>query len=191
MKKTALFIVDVQKDFCGGGALEVKNGDAVVPVCNKLISLAAEHGCVVFASRDWHPADHCSFKEFGGIWPVHCVAGTDGAQFHSELKLPVDAMIINKDTEPNECHYSALAGTQAAAIMHDAGITNLLVCGLATDYCVKNTLLDCLKEGFEVTLVSDACRAVNVEPDDEKKALDEMAAAGAVVLPFAKVEIQH
>ena len=188
MEKTALFIIDVQRDFCNGGALAVKDGDAVVPVCNKLIELAANHGCVVFASRDWHPANHCSFTEFGGMWPAHCVAGEPGSEFHPDLKLPVDAMIFNKDYEVDVNSYSALANTPAAGVMHDAGVTRLIICGLATDYCVKNTVLDCLKAGFKVVVVSDGCRAVNVNPGDDQRAFDEMSAAGAEIMPLEKVE---
>ena len=188
MDKTAVLLVDVQRDFCGGGALAVPEGDAVVPVCNSLIALADELGWPVMASRDWHPADHCSFVPQGGQWPPHCVAKTAGAEFHPDLKLPVDAMIFDKGTKIDADAYSAFDGTPAAAVLHDAGVTRLIVCGLATDYCVKATVLDALKEGFAVVVVKDGCRAVNVSPDDGEKALAEMAAAGATVCDLAKVE---
>ena len=123
-----------------------------------------------------------------GIWPAHCVAGEPGAEFHPDLKLPVDAMVFSKGSDPAGDAYSALCGTSAASVMHDAGITRLIMCGLATDYCVKNTALDCLKEGFKVVLVSDGCRAVNVEPGDEQKALDELKAAGCEICTLAKVQ---
>lgn len=188
MKKTALFIIDVQNDFCENGALAVPDGNAVVPVCNRLIQMAAERGCPVLASRDWHPANHCSFKDFGGPWPMHCVAGQDGAEFHPDLQLPVDVMVFNKGTDANAEAYSAFDGTQAAGVLHDAGIERLIICGLATDYCVKASVLDALQAGFDVLVVSDGCRAVNVDPDDGEKAFAEMEAAGATILPLAKVE---
>ena len=181
MDKTAVLLVDVQRDFCGGGALAVPEGDAVVPVCNELIGLAAEQGWPVMASRDWHPAAHCSFAAQGGPWPVHCVAKTPGAEFHPELELPVDAMIFDKGTKTEADAYSAFDGTPAASVLHDAGIERLVVCGLATDYCVKATVLDALKVGFAVAVVKDGCRAVNVAPDDGEKALAEMVTAGATV----------
>lgn len=188
MEKTAVLLVDVQNDFCKGGALAVPDGDAVVPVCNKLLELAAAHRCPVLASRDRHPADHCSFKEQGGTWPPHCVTRTPGAEIHSGVELPVDAMIIDKGTSQDKDAYSAFDGTPAASILHDAAVKRLIVCGLATDYCVKFTVLDALKEGFKTIVVEDACRAVNVDPDDGKKALEEMAAAGAVVCELDKIE---
>lgn len=188
MEKTAVLVVDVQRDFCKGGALAVSDGDAVVPVCNKLLELAAAHRCPVLASRDWHPENHCSFREQGGPWPPHCVAKTAGAEFHPGLALPVDAMIVDKGTSLDKDAYSAFDGTPAAAVLHDAAVTRLIVCGLATDYCVKFTVLDALKEGFKTVVVEDACRAVNVDPDDGRKALEEMAAAGAVVCELDRVE---
>ncbi|MBQ9423309.1 MAG: bifunctional nicotinamidase/pyrazinamidase [Pyramidobacter sp.] len=188
MKKTAILLVDVQNDFCTGGALAVRDGDAVVPVCNELIGLAAAHGCPVMASRDWHPEDHCSFKAQGGPWPVHCVAEKTGAQFHPDLNLPADAVIVSKGTKSGADAYSAFDGTNAAAALREKGIERLLICGLATDYCVKATVLDALKSGFSVVVVQDGCRAVNVCPDDGEKAFAEMAAQGAAVCPLAKVE---
>jgi len=188
MKKTALFIIDVQNDFCENGALAVPDGSLVVPVCNRLIQMAAERGCPVLASRDWHPANHCSFKDFGGPWPMHCVAGQEGAEFHPDLQLPVDVMVFNKGTNANAEAYSAFDGTQAASVLHDAGIERLIICGLATDYCVKASVLDALQAGFDVLVVKDGCRAVNVNPDDGEKAFAEMEAAGASILPLNKVE---
>ncbi|MBP5211796.1 MAG: bifunctional nicotinamidase/pyrazinamidase [Pyramidobacter sp.] len=188
MEKTAILLVDVQVDFCEGGALAVREGSAVVPVCNELIRLAAAHGCPVMASRDWHPEDHCSFKAQGGIWPAHCVAEKAGAQFHPQLNLPADALIVSKGTKSCADAYSAFDGTSAAAVLREAGITRLIVCGLATDYCVKATVLDGLKEGFKVVVVRDGCRAVNVQPGDGEKAFAEMTANGAVVCPLEKVE---
>lgn len=188
MKKTALFLIDVQVDFCDGGALAVSQGNQVVPVCNQLINMAQAAGCPVLASRDWHPADHCSFKQFGGPWPVHCVAGQPGANFNAELKLPADVTIVSKGTNPKAEAYSAFDGTTAAETLRAAGVEHLVMCGLATDYCVKFSVLDALKAGFDVTVVAEGCRAVNVQPGDDKKALEEMEAAGATVCQLSEVK---
>ncbi len=185
---TAVLLVDVQNDFCAGGSLAVPDGDAVVPVCNKLIESAAALGRPVLASRDWHPVRHCSFVERGGNWPAHCVAGTRGAEFHPDLRLPADAVILDKAATADADAYSAFDGTRAAEILRGMGVTRLLVCGLATDYCVKATVLDALREGFSVVVVADGCRAVNVHPRDGDRAFAEMAAAGARVRPSAEAE---
>lgn len=190
MKKTAVFLIDVQRDFCGGGALAVPDGDAVVPVCNKLLDLAGIYGYPVLASRDWHPENHCSFKENGGIWPAHCVAGQTGAEFHKDLKLPVDTVIINKGTNANAEAYSAFDGTAAADMLHEAAVERLMMCGLATDYCVKASVLDALKAGFEVVLIPEGCRAVNVNPGDDEKAFAEMEAAGATLRGLSKANFE-
>ena len=190
MKKTAVFLIDVQRDFCSGGALAVPDGDEVVPVCNELIQQAAKYGCAVLASRDWHPADHCSFSENGGTWPAHCVADQPGAEFHKDLQLPVDAMIFSKGTDAGAEAYSAFDGTPTAQILKEAEVERLIMCGLATDYCVKASVLDALKEGFEVCVVSDGCRAVNVHPDDGAKAFEEMKNAGAEVCELSDVRFE-
>lgn len=178
----ALMLVDVQKDFLPGGSLAVPAGDAVVPVLGRYITLARVRGMPIFASRDWHPARHCSFREEGGVWPVHCVAGTPGAEFAPGLELPPGAVIINKATQTDVDAYSAFAGTDLAQRLHDLGIKRILVGGLATDYCVLNTVLDALKEGFEVLLLEDAIRAVNVRPGDGERAEMRMREAGATAI---------
>lgn len=187
MGKTAVFIVDVQKDFCEGGSLAVNGGNGVVPVCNKLIDTAVEKGCKVIASRDWHPENHCSFAAFGGIWPPHCVAGQNGADFHDDLGLPADAVIIDKGTAVEKDNYSAFEMAGVTEKLRGMGIERLIMCGLATDYCVKATALDAIKENFEVTVVSDGCAGVNVNPGDDVKSLAEITAAGGRVCTSSEV----
>jgi len=176
---TALVLVDVQNDFCPGGALAVPEGNQVVPVLNCYIQAFVQAGAPVYATRDWHPSDHCSFKPQGGPWPVHCVQGTPGAQFHPGLMLPQGTVIISKATDPKQDAYSGFQGTDLAQRLKAQGIRQILVGGLATDYCVKSTVLDGLKAGIRVYFLSDASRAVNVNPGDDKKAIREMFSAGA------------
>jgi len=178
MKKT-LILVDIQKDFCPGGSLAVKEGDRVVEPSNRLVAYFEEMGLPIFFTRDWHTADHSSFREQGGIWPPHCVAGTDGARFHEALHVPGQAVIISKATERNADAYSGFEGTDLADRLRSLRVRHLVVAGLATDYCVKNTVLDALKEGFSVTVAMDAIRAVDVNPGDGEKAIEEMKKGGA------------
>jgi nicotinamidase/pyrazinamidase len=180
----ALLIVDVQRDFLPSGNLGVPDGDAVVPVLNRYIAAARAKGVPIFASRDWHPKNHCSFKAHGGPWPEHCVAGAPGAAFAKELLLPADAIIVDKATRADTDAYSAFSGTPLAQELRNRGVQRLLTGGLATDYCVLNTVRDALREGFEVVLLKDAIRAVNVKPDDGKRAEYEMQCAGAVVATY-------
>ena len=176
----ALLIIDMQVDFLPGGALGVAGGHEVVAPINHLIDLFTRGGLPVFASRDWHPEDHCSFQAQGGPWPPHCRAGTPGAAFAAELALPDDAVVVSKaDTKAVDA-YSAFAGTTLSAQLRARGVTRLTVCGLATDYCVLNTVTDALEEGFTTLLVLEAMRAVDVHPGDGSRALDRMVARGAV-----------
>ncbi|MCY3784300.1 MAG: isochorismatase family protein [Chloroflexi bacterium] len=177
----ALLIVDVQRDFCPGGALAVPDGDAVVPVLNRWIDAAHAAGAAVFASRDWHPPDHVSFQEQGGPWPSHCVAETDGAGFHRNLALPDSATVIDKGTDAGHEAYSAFEGTDLDAQLRAAGIERLWVGGLALDYCVRASVLDARRiVGLPVHLILSATRAVEVQPGDGSRALDDMRSAGAV-----------
>jgi nicotinamidase/pyrazinamidase len=183
--RDALIIVDVQNDFCPGGSLAVPEGDRVVPVLNRYAERFARHAAPVFASRDWHPAQTRHFKASGGRWPAHCVQGTGGAEFHPDLRLPPGTEVVSKGTDPAEDAYSVFqaetsAGMPFAAALGEHGVGRLFVGGLATDYCVKATVLDALKEGFEVVLLDDAIRAVDVAPGDGARALDEMTRAGAL-----------
>jgi nicotinamidase/pyrazinamidase len=177
-KSTALVVVDVQNDFCPGGALAVSNGDIVVAVLNKYIQLFRKAGAPIFYTRDWHPQDHSSFKSQGGPWPPHCVQGTDGAKFHPDLIPPVPGEVISKADEKDEA-YSFFQGTDMAERLRRQGITTLLVGGLATDYCLRETVLDGLKFGFRVYHLDDASKGVNVRPDDSDRALQEMVSKGA------------
>ena len=183
----ALLIVDVQRDFLPGGKLGVPEGDAVVPVLNRYIDTARKAGVPVFASRDWHPEKHCSFKPQGGPWPEHCVAGTVGAQFADGLRLPPDVVVIDKATREEVDAYSAFSGTTLADQLRARGVKRLLVGGLATDYCVLNTVRDALREGFGVVLLEDAIRAVNVNPEDGLRAKREMESRGAVPARYEEI----
>jgi nicotinamidase/pyrazinamidase len=173
-KTDALIIVDVQKDFCPGGALPVPEGDQVIPVLNDYIKIFKKPNARVFATRDWHPPNHVSFKAQGGPWPPHCVQNSEGAKFHPDLKLPSDATIVSKAMDPLREAYSGFDGTELVNILKAQGVTRVFVGGLATDYCVKNTVLDARKMSFETVLLLDAVRGINVEPDDVKKAIAEM-----------------
>jgi nicotinamidase/pyrazinamidase len=172
-----LLIVDPQVDFCPGGALPVPHGDAIFPVVNA----AAARVPLVVASRDWHPAGHCSFESQGGQWPPHCLAGTAGAEFHPALDRSRLAEVFSKGTDPNRDAYSAFDGTGLAQWLRARGVGRLLVGGLATDYCVRASVLDARKEGFEVVVLEDGIGAVEVHPGDGDRALTEMRRAGAEV----------
>ncbi len=180
----ALLVVDVQNDFCPGGALGVQNGDAVVAPLNRMIEWTARHGGTVYATRDWHVPDAPHFKAYGGIWPVHCVQQTPGARFYPGLRLSPDAIVVNKGDSPASDGYSAFEGhTETGASLGDnlreKGIDRLYIGGLATDYCVRQSVLDAVKTGFQVTVLTDAIAGVNLKPDDSARALDEMRKAGA------------
>ena len=178
-ERDALIIVDIQRDFCPSGALPVPNGDAVVPVLNEYIKIFRKAGASIYATRDWHPPNHASFKENGGIWPSHCVQNTEGAEFHSDLKLPKGAVVVSKAIDPDREAYSGFEGTNLKEELGGKGIERAFIGGLATDYCVKSTVLDAIKLGFETVLLEDAIRGVNVKPDDDERAIKEMVAAGA------------
>ncbi|HUN27264.1 MAG TPA: isochorismatase family protein [Steroidobacteraceae bacterium] len=185
MATEALIVVDVQKDFLPGGALGIDGGDAVVPVLNGAIAACMRSARPIFATRDWHPANHCSFRSRGGPWPAHCVAGSVGAEFAASLALPRDVVVISKATQPDVDAYSGFEGTDLAARLRRCGCTRVLIGGLATDYCVRATALDALREGFAVTVLVDAVRAVDVRPGDGARALAELAALGVSVVSSA------
>lgn len=182
----ALLIVDVQNDFCPGGSLAVGDGDEVIAPLNAMAAAMATAGRPVYASRDWHPRDTTHFKDRGGVWPVHCVAESRGAAFHPDLTLPVGTIVVSKGLTSGEDGYSAFDGRtqhgrRLAAELAAQGISHVIVGGLATDYCVKASVLDARRAGLEVTVLQDAVRAVNLHPTDGVRALDEMVAAGARV----------
>lgn len=178
-KGDALIVVDVQRDFLPGGALAVAGGDAVIPVLNHYAEKFDRRGLPVFATRDWHPPDHCSFRQQGGPWPPHCVAGSPGAELPSTLVLPAETEIISKATRSEADAYSGFDGTALASRLRKLGCTRVFVGGLATDYCVRATAVDALKEGFEVVILEDAIRPVDVRPGDGARALAELLAQGA------------
>ena len=177
----ALLIVDVQNDFCPGGALGVAEGDQVIPVLNRWIQEAEQDNIPIFLTRDWHPARHVSFYERGGPWPPHCVQDTEGAAFHSDLRLPATYQIVSKGYEVDADSYSAFGGTDLLAKLRQAGVRRLWIGGLAQDYCVRETSLDATREGFEVHVIVQGTRPVNVNPEDGRRALDDIQGAGAIL----------
>ena len=173
--------MDVQKDFLHGGSLPVPSGDEVIPILNDYISLFKTAKAKVFATRDWHPANHVSFKEFGGLWPPHCVQETEGAEFHPDLKLPENVTVISKAMDPKRESYSGFDGTPLAEELRKGEVSRIFVGGLATDYCVKNTVLDGIAAGFDVVLLSDAIRGINLKADDSENAVSAMRTEGAKI----------
>ena len=177
----ALILVDIQNDFCPGGSLAVKEGDRVVPLVNEL----QKRFDLVVATKDWHPPGHSSFES---LWPPHCVQNTEGAEFVAGLDTSRIAHTFLKGTDPAVDSYSGFfdnehkRSTGLGDYLRAQGVTGVTVCGLATDYCVKNTVLDALREGFRVRAVSEAMRAVNLRPGDDRRALEEMRAAGAEIV---------
>lgn len=184
--RPALLIVDMQKDFCAGGTLAVPYSDHVVTALNRYLDDALARGVTIYASRDWHPAVTSHFKSHGGPWPVHCVQGTDGARFHPNLRLPPTSIVVSKGDDPGSPGYSALEGRTSEgklllADLQERGLDHLYVAGLATDYCVKQTVLAALAAGLTVTVLGDAIAGVDAEPGDSVRALDEMREKGARV----------
>lgn len=179
--KYALIVVDLQIDFCPGGALGISAGDSIIPVINDLIDIFHAHNLPIIFSRDFHPVDHMSFIDGGGIWPKHCVKGTEGSDFHPLLTIPSDSRIISKATEKDREAYSAFDGTELSQILRNEKVTCIIICGLATDYCVKFTALDGIEEGFRVIVVQDAVRGVEVAEGDINKAFEKMKDAGVIV----------
>ena len=178
-KTDALIIVDVQNDFVPGGALPVPEGDQVVPFLNEYLKLFKKAKAIVLATRDWHPPNHVSFEAQGGPWPPHCVQSTKGAKFHPNLKLPKHTTVVSKAINPLKENYSGFEGAELAETLKKQGVARVFVGGLATDHCVKNTVLDALKLGFEAVLLLDAVAGINAEPGDAEKAIDKMTANGA------------
>lgn len=178
-KGDALLLVDVQNDFCPGGSLPVAGGDEIVPVLNRWIAAADDMGVAIVATRDWHPVHHVSFSEQGGPWPVHCVQDTGGAAFHPALELPDDTIKVSKGIRFDQDAYSAFENTGLADFLRGRNIRRLWVGGLAQDVCVLETVLQAVKEGFEVHLILAATRPVDVQQG--ARALADMRDAGAVL----------
>jgi nicotinamidase/pyrazinamidase len=181
----ALIVVDMQRDFLPGGTLEVPAGDAVIPVLNRWIREFAGAGRPVVFTRDWHPADHCSFEAQGGTWPSHCVADTPGARFAADLEVPPSAWIVSKATQAERDAYSGFQGTDLERRLREAGVTRVFVGGLATDYCVQATVEDALARDFDVCLLEDAIRPVDVSAGDGERAIAAMRQAGATAVSSA------
>lgn len=187
---SALILVDIQNDFCPNGALAVTEGDLIVPIVNRLISRFP----LVISTQDWHPANHISFKAQGGPWPPHCVQGTTGAELHPDLETDTIALYFRKASSPDKDDYSEFAGKDEQGrsldeVLKEYGVKKIYVVGLATDYCVLETVLDGLKYGYEVYAVTDAMRAVNVNPDDGEKALYKMVSSGAHLVTSEVIDL--
>ena len=182
--KRALIVVDVQNDFCPGGTLAVAQGDEVVAPLNLQIEDFLSRGEPVFKSRDWHPPKTKHFTDYGGTWPVHCVQNTKGAEFHPDLLDDIHIRVISKGLGDTDC-YSAFDETDLDLQLRRLDVNEVWVGGLATDYCVKNTVLDALRKGYKVKVLEDAVRAVDVQPGDGERAIAEMKAAGAEMIDNA------
>ncbi len=185
--KKALLVVDVQNDFCPGGALGIKDGDKIVPLINEYIGIFTAEKLPVFVTRDLHPQKTKHFKKFGGVWPVHCVENTPGAAFHPKLKIPKTAIIVSKGMDPGKDSYSAFQAEDASGmslvnLLKVIGIEEIYVAGLATDYCVKYSTLEAIKNGFRVKVLIDAVKGVDLKPGDSEKALKEMIKMGAELI---------
>lgn len=178
--KSTLIIVDVQKDFLPNGALPVPGGDRIINPLNRYIKLFVERALPIFATRDWHPKDHISFKESGGSWPPHCIQNTEGAEFPRELNLPENTIVISKATESDRDAYSGFQETVLDLELRRYGVKRVFIGGLATDYCVKATVLDALTLGYETILLLDGVKGVDINPGDSVKAVDEMISRGAI-----------
>lgn len=190
--KKALLIVDMQNDFCPGGKLPVKEGDKIVPILNKYIKIFSQKKLPIFASRDWHPKKTKHFKRFGGVWPEHCVQNSKGAQFHPKLRLPKEVIVISKGMDPQIDAYSVFGGQDENGqdflnLLKILGVKELYIGGLATDYCVKSTVLDALKLKFKVKLLTDAIKGVDLKEGDSGRAIEEMVKNGAKKMTLEEV----
>ncbi len=187
-EKDALIVVDMQNDFMPGGALPVPEGDSIVPRLNEYIELFEGRALPVFFTRDWHPENHISFKGHGGIWPPHCVQNTEGAMFHKDMRMPLDnKFIISKGTSPDFDAYSGFQGTVLDSLLRERGVTRVFVGGVATDYCVKNTVLGALNLGYSVILLLDGIKGVDVKPGDSERAIELMLNRGAVGIEITDI----
>jgi nicotinamidase/pyrazinamidase len=180
--RDALLVVDPQIDFFPDGALPVTDGDAILPTVNRALRVFSDAGLPIFVTRDWHPADHCSFDAQGGPWPEHCVKGTAGAELHPALELPPIFSVVQKATTSDREAYSDFEGTRLDEVLRAQGIERVVVCGLALEYCVRAACLDAVKAGFNATLLIDGTRPVEVMPGDGDRILDELREAGVEIL---------
>jgi nicotinamidase/pyrazinamidase len=187
MSKKALLVVDIQNDFCPGGALGIVAGDSIIPALNRYIRVFSRRKLPVIATRDWHPRETKHFMDFGGVWPIHCVQGTRGSAYHSRLTLPKQVLHVYKGMDPTVDSYSAFqakdtSGIPLPQVLKKMGIRELYIGGLATDYCVKHTVFDALRAKFCVRVLIDAVRGVNLKPHDAEEALQDMVARGAEMI---------
>lgn len=184
MTEHALIIIDVQRDFCDGGILAARETSSLFSPLNAVIEWSCEKGIPCVFTRDWHPADHCSFESQGGPWPTHCVQGTPGAEFAAGLQLPNHAVVIDieKDSSRANMSYSAFENTNLETELRGLGIKQVAACGIATEYCVKATVLDALRCGFATSVLTDFVRPIDVHQGDSAQALADMQAAGATLL---------
>lgn len=192
--KKALLVVDMQNDFCPSGALGVPGGDEIVSVLNKYIDIFRKAGLPVYFTRDWHPPVTVHFKAYGGTWPPHCVQGTKGAEFHQDLDIPPRSVVMSKGDDPGQDSYSAFSGHDEkgrglAEVLRADGVTHFYIGGLATDYCVRQTSLDAFEEGFEVTVLIDAVRGVDLSPGDSERALEEIESKGGRTATLENIDV--
>ena len=180
--KKALIVVDVQNDFCPGGSLPVAHGDEVIAPLNKLMREFLDRGEPVFKTRDWHPPQTKHFAGYGGIWPFHCIQNTKGAEFHPDLLDDPRITIISKGIDDSDDGYSGFEGTDLGDLLREEGVNEIWVGGLATYYCVKQTVVDGVRKGFKVKALADTMRSVNVNQDDGAKAIEQMRAVGAEIV---------
>jgi nicotinamidase/pyrazinamidase len=191
-KNKVLTVVDVQNDFCPGGALGISGGDEIIPVINSYVDMFVQNSFPVVFTRDWHPADTKHFKEQGGNWPEHCIKNTEGAEFHRLLKIPENALVLSKGTDPRTDGYSAFEGSFRDGTIFEEYLTKnsireIFIAGLATDYCVKETSLLALKKGFDVTVLVDAVKGV--DNDASIRTLEELKKKGAKELTIADLDL--
>lgn len=185
-QKDALILVDIQNDFCTG-TLAVSGALEIIGKANNYIELFRNNNLNVFVTRDWHPINHSSFKEYGGIWPKHCVQNTFGAQFYKDLRLTEDNYIISKATEVEKDAYSGFDNTQLHGMLQDRGVKRLFVGGISTDYCVKATILDALNLDYTTFFLSDASCAVDINDTDGQTAINQMLDGGAILIEFSDI----
>jgi len=184
----ALIIVDMQRDFMPGGALPVPEADTIVPIINRYIQIFESRGATVVATRDWHPVNHISFTTRGGPWPPHCIQGTSGAEFHPDLALPENSIVVSKATDPDKEAYSGFDGTDLNSILRERGVKRIFVCGVATNYCVKATAIDGVKLGYTVIVLLDAVKGIDIPPGSVDKALNEMLDMGIILATQHDIE---
>lgn len=187
----ALVVVDLQNDFLPNGALAVPQGDRVIPVTNALIALFEQSQLPIYATRDWHPINHRSFLAQNGPWPPHCIQNTEGAAFAKTLHLPAQTVIISKADEPQKEAYSAFEATDLTKRLQQQNSKRLIVVGLATDYCIKETVIDACKAGFEVVVVSEGIAPVEVHSGDGERAIQAMQKSGAQFISIQDIEKTH